>query len=103
MGRPLGTYGKVARVFGVTPHAVRKWKAQGCPFRSTDGLLCWLSDQWLNRTAENFNLRCMVLWGDLHHALARERRPPRKRVNGILQPRSGATRPPEAAHTKFSS
>jgi hypothetical protein len=87
MGRPLGTYGKVARVFGVTTHAVRKWKAHGCPFRSTNGLLQWLSDQWLNRTAENFNLRCMVLWGDVHQALYRLRRPPRKRVNGALQPR----------------
>jgi hypothetical protein len=98
MGRPLGTYGKVARVFGVTPHAVRKWKAQGCPFRSTDGLLHWLSNQWLNRTAENFNLRCLVLWGDLHHALARERRPPRKRVRGALQTRNGTPRHPEVAN-----
>jgi hypothetical protein len=87
MGRPRGIFSKVARVFGVSPQAVRKWKAKGAPFRSTDGLLRWLGDQWFNRTAENFNLHSVILWADLHHALRRQRRPPRKRVNGTLRPR----------------
>lgn len=87
MGRPRGIYSKVARVFRVSPQAVRKWKAKGAPFRSTDGLLHWLGNQWFNRTAENFNLRSVILWAELHHALRRQRRPPRKRVNGTLQPR----------------
>jgi len=86
MGRPRGIYSKVARVFGVSSQAVRKWKAKGAPFRSTDGLLRWLGDQWFNRTAENFNLHSVILWADLHHACsepsASRSGPPTRRAKG---------------------
>lgn len=87
MGRPTSVYSKVADVFGVSRHAVYKWRDQGAPFNSTDGLLRWLGNQWYIRCTANFNLRSVILWGELHTALYRQRRPPRRRVNGALQPR----------------
>jgi transposase-like protein len=87
MGRPASVYSKVADVFGVSRQAVYKWRDQGAPFNSTDALLRWLGNQWYIRCTANFNLRSAILWEEVHTALRRQRRPPRKRVNGALQPR----------------
>jgi len=75
MGRPLGLDSKIADAFGVTRHAVLKWRNKGAPFCSADALLDWLNWTWGIRCLDNYPPRCPRLRARVRAAMKRPRVP----------------------------